>query len=68
MFDNFIAMQAVDHPYLVEYSRTKMEKKGESVDRSDEKCVLCNDPDEETVVSCIDLSVIIKWFLYCIEC
>ncbi|KAL8474339.1 hypothetical protein ACS0TY_030258 [Phlomoides rotata] len=44
--------QAVDHPYLVEYSRTKMEKKGEAVDiKSDEKCAICNDPEEDTVVT-----------------
>lgn len=49
-------MQAVDHPYLVEYSLTSMEKKGKAVDtRNDEKCGLCNDPEEETVVSCFNI-------------
>ncbi|KAL7086737.1 hypothetical protein ACP275_13G019300 [Erythranthe tilingii] len=45
--------QAVDHPYLVEYSLTAMERKGKTVDNSnDEKCSVCNDPDEDTVTSC----------------
>ncbi|KAI3457330.1 hypothetical protein Pfo_013993 [Paulownia fortunei] len=44
--------QAVDHPYLVEYSLTSMERKGKTVDTSnDEKCSLCNDPEEDTVVT-----------------
>ncbi|KAK6157292.1 hypothetical protein DH2020_011540 [Rehmannia glutinosa] len=44
--------QAVDHPYLVEYSLTAMERKGKTVDSSkDEKCGLCNDPEEDTVVT-----------------
>lgn len=44
-------MQAVDHPYLVEYSLTAMERKGKAVDtRNDVKCGLCSDPDEDTVV------------------
>lgn len=59
MFDNLNAMQAVDHPYLVEYSRAKMEKKGETVDtRSDGNCSICNDPEEDTVVSCIEISTL----------
>lgn len=46
-------MQAVDHPYLVEYSLTSMERKGKTVDTSnDEKCSLCKDPEEDIVVSC----------------
>ncbi|CAA0808600.1 Helicase protein with RING/U-box domain [Striga hermonthica] len=44
--------QAVDHPYLVEYSVTAMERKGKAVESSnDEICGLCNDPGEETVVT-----------------
>ncbi|KAK6157280.1 hypothetical protein DH2020_011528 [Rehmannia glutinosa] len=44
--------QAVDHPYLVEYSLTAMERKGKTVDSSkDEKCGLCNEPEEDTVVT-----------------
>ncbi|KAK4398038.1 ATP-dependent helicase rhp16, partial [Sesamum angolense] len=44
--------QAVDHPYLVEYSLTSMERKGRTVDTSnDEKCCLCNDHEEDTVVT-----------------
>ncbi|KAH6780513.1 Helicase protein with RING/U-box domain-containing protein [Perilla frutescens var. hirtella] len=44
--------QAVDHPYLVEYSLTSMERKGKAVDtRNDVKCGLCHDPDEDTVVT-----------------
>ncbi|XP_057792639.1 LOW QUALITY PROTEIN: DNA repair protein RAD16-like [Salvia miltiorrhiza] len=44
--------QAVDHPYLVEYSLTAMERKGKTVDtRSDAKCGLCNDTEEDTVVT-----------------
>ncbi|KAL3848983.1 hypothetical protein ACJIZ3_010865 [Penstemon smallii] len=44
--------QAVDHPYLVEYSLSSMEKKGKTVD-SNEKCSLCLDPEEDTsVTSC----------------
>ncbi|KAL0354099.1 UNVERIFIED_CONTAM: ATP-dependent helicase rhp16 [Sesamum angustifolium] len=43
--------QAVDHPYLVEYSLTSMERKGRTVDTSnDEKCCLCNDHEEDTVM------------------
>ncbi|KAK4437359.1 ATP-dependent helicase rhp16 [Sesamum alatum] len=44
--------QAVDHPYLVEYSLTAMERKGKTVDTTnDEKCCLCNDNEEDTVVT-----------------
>lgn len=44
--------QAVDHPYLVEYSLSAMERKGKAVDtRNDIKCGLCNDPEEDTVVT-----------------
>lgn len=44
--------QAVDHPYLVEYSLTSMERKGKAVDtRNVMKCGLCHDPDEDTVVT-----------------
>lgn len=47
-------MQAVDHPYLVEYSLSSMERKGKAIDtRNDIKCGLCNDPEEDTVVSLI---------------
>lgn len=53
-------MQAVDHPYLVEYSLTSMERKGKAVDTgSDVKCGLCNDTEEDTVVSSIQFVVTI---------
>lgn len=54
IFNYQTKMQAVDHPYLVEYSLTSMERKGKAVDtRNDVKCGLCNDPDEDTVVCLI---------------
>ncbi|KAL6554095.1 hypothetical protein OROMI_019768 [Orobanche minor] len=44
--------QAVDHPYLVEYSLTAMERKGKTVENSkDEKCGFCNDTEEDIVVT-----------------
>ncbi|CAI9787751.1 unnamed protein product [Fraxinus pennsylvanica] len=44
--------QAVDHPYLVEYSLTAMERKGKSVDTSNgEQCSLCHDLVEDPVVT-----------------
>ncbi|CAA2946667.1 DNA repair RAD16-like [Olea europaea subsp. europaea] len=44
--------QAVDHPYLVEYSLTAMERKGKAVDTSNgEQCSLCHDLVEDPVVT-----------------
>ncbi|PIN08299.1 Nucleotide excision repair protein RAD16 [Handroanthus impetiginosus] len=44
--------QAVDHPYLVEYSLTSMERKGKTVDTSnEERCSLCHDSEEDTVIT-----------------
>ncbi|KAL1555518.1 DNA repair protein RAD16-like [Salvia divinorum] len=44
--------QALDHPYLVEFSRNSMKGKGKAVDtRSNIKCYVCNDSEEDTVVT-----------------
>ncbi|XP_051151809.1 DNA repair protein RAD16 isoform X2 [Andrographis paniculata] len=44
--------QAVDHPYLVEYSVSAMERKGKTVETdNDQICSLCQDPGEDTVVT-----------------
>ncbi|CAA0816069.1 Helicase protein with RING/U-box domain [Striga hermonthica] len=44
--------QAVDHPYLVEYSLSAMERKGKAVESSNGQiCGLCHDPEEDTVVA-----------------
>lgn len=44
--------QAVDHPYLVEYSLTSLERKGKTVAiDNDQRCSLCQDPEEDTVVT-----------------
>ncbi|XP_059661087.1 DNA repair protein RAD16 isoform X2 [Cornus florida] len=44
---------AVDHPYLVVYSRTAMERTGSIVDagNSEQECGLCHDPVEDPVVT-----------------
>ncbi|KAL3652640.1 hypothetical protein CASFOL_002321 [Castilleja foliolosa] len=43
--------QAVDHPYLVEYSLTAMERRGKTVESRDETCGLCNENEEDIVVT-----------------
>lgn len=44
--------QAVNHPYLVEYSLSSMEKKGKTVDTCNaEQCNLCQDSAEDPVVT-----------------
>ncbi|GER53237.1 DNA repair helicase rad5 [Striga asiatica] len=43
---------AVDHPYLVEYSLSAMERKRKAVESSnDQICGLCHDPEEDTAVA-----------------
>ncbi|XP_073158028.1 DNA repair protein RAD16 [Henckelia pumila] len=44
--------QAVNHPYLVEYSMSSMEKKGKPVDTCNaEQCNLCQDSAEDPIVT-----------------
>ncbi|KAJ9176893.1 hypothetical protein P3X46_012158 [Hevea brasiliensis] len=45
--------QAVDHPYLVEYSKTAVQKEGKLVDahNGEQDCGICHDPVEDPVVT-----------------
>lgn len=46
-------LQAVDHPYLVVYSKTAAQKEGNLVDahNSEQDCGICHEPVEDPVVS-----------------
>lgn len=50
---SLLAPQAVDHPYLVVYSRTSTLRAGNIVDteNGEQVCGICNDPLEDPVVS-----------------
>ncbi|KZV17715.1 hypothetical protein F511_01524 [Dorcoceras hygrometricum] len=52
-FSHLLAtLQAVNHPYLVEYSLSSMEKKGKTVGASNaDQCNLCQDSAEDPVVT-----------------
>lgn len=55
--------QAVDHPYLVVYSKTAMERLGLEADSSggEQVCGLCHDTVENPVVSC-HICLRFSWF------
>lgn len=67
---SFVAPQAVDHPYLVVYSRTTPST-GNIVDieNSEQMCGICNDPLDDPVVSysfgCITLLLTTFLFVVC---
>jgi hypothetical protein len=59
-------LQAVDHPYLVVYSKTSALKGGNTVDLDSAKnaCGICHEPAEDPVVSYLFCSCAHLFFRY----